>query len=640
MFQINVKHLFTFRSLGEKGSSLLQVILIGSVLAGLGVYLMQTTQQQNKIVKSVEAKGAYGVLKKEISEALASSQTCQMTLQQYFDSPIETDMKKMDVPGIKTMHNSVLSEMYMPDQEMFNLKIKQMKLIMPDDYVADDTMRMQTADLAVFIEPARKVSDANASYGGRDIAVKIPLFLFMLNKKIMMCLSLDAQTVIDALMESCTRLGGTYNAVSGVCENLHGTNGKVLGEVRDYLCSASGDSTKCATHPYAGLDCRDHKSPTPVVADKNNWVLRGIRPDGTPNCACIPVKECENPANHCKGIDLGTDWCFNDCGEGTKEDGVCAPCDATAWSPDPATRCEGVSFTQTNGCGETQPSIGTMPDNWSPKATEVCEGETFTQYSSCGAPPKYNVAGTKDCSCPAFPRPHTWSETIAGKTYDCKEDGGSGSTILKHKEKITLSTNASDENQGTADLECNDGVLTKTEKCSSLPKELICRIQYKLYLDKPRESSWASNGIWARVDNGDSDRDCKSNSGCGIRVAVACKGDSEVNVQYMFKQAGKTTPKQETGWSGSNDVFKIGPWSRFIINDKFECEGGGCGVWMNVDVKDPAAKCTVTYQYHNEHFTTPPASNGTWSQMIKDVGDDNCEKNNGCGIKATISCTY
>lgn len=639
MFQIFIKDLFTLMRLRESGSSLLQVTIIGSVLAGLGVYLMQTTQQQNKIVKSAEAKGAYGVLKKEISEALASSETCQMTLQQYFTNPIETDMKQMDVAGIKTMYNSAPTEMYMPDQEMLNLKIKQMKLMMPDDYVADDAMRMQPADLAVFLEPARKVSSANAALGGRDIAVKIPLFMFMMNKRIMMCLSVDAQTVIDALQESCTRLGGTYNATSGICENLHGTNGLVVSEVRDYLCSVSGDSASCNTHPYAGLDCRNYKSPTPVVSDKNNWVLRGIRQDGTPDCACVPVKQCENPANHCKGIDLGTDWCFNDCGEGTKEDGVCAPCDATAWTPDPATRCSGESFTQTNGCGETRPATGTMPDNWLPKASDICEGETFTQYSSCGASPKYNVAGTKDCSCPAIPRSHTWSETIAGKTYNCTEDGGSGSTVLKHKEKLSLSTNAADENQGTSDIECNNGVLTKTEKCSSLPKTLDCQIRYGHRLDQ-RGPNYASNNQWAWVDNGDSDRDCKTSPGCGIQVGVSCKGDSEINVKYRYKQAGRVSPERETGWSGNNNLFKNGPWS--MINDdfKFECEGGGCGVWMNVEVKDPDAKCTLTYQYHNEHFATTPASNGHWSQMVRDVGDDNCEKNSGCGIRASISCTY
>jgi len=303
--------------------------------------------------------------------------------------------------------------------------------MMPDDYVADDSMHVQNADLAVFLTSERNVSAANAAYGTRDIAVRIPLSLFMLNKRIMMCLSVDAQTIVDALHESCQRLGGTFNEVSGICENLHGTNGLVIEEVRDHLCSVGEDT--CNTHPYASLDCRNHKSPTPVVADKNNWVLRGLRSDGTPDCACIPVKQCENKADYCKGIDLGTDWCFNDCGEGTKEDGVCAPCNNTDWSPLESTRCEGQAFTQTNGCGESRQATGTMPDNWLPNAFDVCEGETFTQYSSCGAAPRYNVPGTKDCSCPAIDRPYTWSETIAGTKYDCTENGGSGRPYLNTK---------------------------------------------------------------------------------------------------------------------------------------------------------------------------------------------------------------
>lgn len=623
------------------GSSLLQVTLIGAVLAGLGVYLMQTTQQQNKIVKSAEAKGAYGVLKKEISEALASSETCQVTLQQYFNTPIETDMKQIEVPGIKTMLNSAPAEMYMPDQEMFNLKIKQMKLMMPDDYVADDSMRMQMADLAVFIGPAREVSHANAAYGGRDIAVKVPLFLFMMNKKIMMCLSLDAQTVIDALMESCTRLGGTYNAVSGICENLHGTNGKVIGEVRDYLCSVSGDPAQCTTHPYAGLDCRDHKSPTPVVADKNNWVLRGIRQDGTPDCSCIPVKECENPANHCKGIDLGTDWCFNDCGEGTKEDGICAACDKTAWSPDPATRCDGISFTQTNGCGETQPSVGTMPDDWTPKATEICEGETFTQYSSCGAAPRYNVAGTKDCSCPAIPRPHNWSETIAGKTYDCKEDGGSGSTVLNHKETLSLTTNAADEYQGSSYLECNNGILTKTEKCSSLPKTIDCKIYYA-YRSYRLTSLTVSQGNWASVEHG-KEKNCDDpGEYCGIRVGISCTGDDDIRVSYQYKEFNSATPSQTTPWSTPDGVTRWGEWSQMMVpgHSREECNGKMCGVMMSAESKNGLGKCNIIYRHRWRRDSSSYAQNGVWSQKASTNGDDDgCQSTSGCGITASISCS-
>lgn len=623
----------------QQGSSLLQVTVIGAVLAGLGVYLMQTTQQQNKIARTAEAKGAYAVFKKEISEALASSETCQMTLSQYFTSPIETDMKRLDIPGMKTMLNSVPADMYMPGQSMFKLKISKMQLVMPDDYVADDAMRMQNADFAVFLSPERETSSANSAYGAREVAVRIPLFLFMLNKRIMMCLSVDAQTVIDALHESCLRLGGSFNAVSGICENLHGTSGLVIREVRDHLCSTG--VSNCASHPYAGLDCRNHKNPPPVVSGKNNWVLRGLRADGTPDCACVPVKACENPANHCKGIDLGTDWCFNDCGEGTKEDGICAACNRTDWAPDPATRCSGQVFTQTNGCGETQQSTGTMTDNWTPAASTVCAGDTFTQYSSCGAAPRYNVAGTKDCSCPPIARPNTWSETIAGKTYDCVEAGGAGSTRLKHKETLTINTATDADNQGSKTFECKDGALTETANCSSLPKTLSCKLYYQ-YRSSRKTSSTVAQPNWAIVTHSQEKNCDDAGEYCGIRVGISCTGDDQVKVTYQYKEFNRETPPMDTGWSNKDGTTKWGGWSQMNVpgHHREECNDSGrkCGVKMAAETKEKIGSCTIRYQHRWRKDSSPIGANGAWGEENSPNSEDDGCKSPGCGIWGEIQC--
>lgn len=625
--------------LNQTGSSLLQVIIIGSVLSGLGVYLMQTSQQQNKIVKSAEAKGAYGIIKREISEALASSETCHMTLKQYVDNPFDSSTLDFEIPdGIQTNYNAIRTDMYVAGQSMFNLKIDKMRLRL-DNTVTDDSMHMQTANLSVHLKPERKVSASNQAYGGREVAIQVPIFLILKDKKIVTCLSTDAETILNALHESCTRLGGSFNDSTKICEDLHGDNGLVLREVREHLCSVGvGD---CSKHPYAGFDCRNFKSPTPVVTDKNNWILRGFRADGTPDCACVPVKACENPANHCKGIDLGTDWCFNDCGEGTKEDGICAPCDKTAWAPATDTRCSGENFTQTNGCGETRSAIGTMTDNWMPAASDTCEGETFTQYSSCGASPKYNVAGTKDCSCPALPRPHTWSETISGKTYDCKEKIAAGSTKLKHKGTLSLATDSADENQGTADFECKNGVLTKNEACSSLPKTLECKIFYA-YRSHKKTSSTVSQGNWAFVEHGREENCNGPGEYCGMRVGISCKGDDDIRVSYQYKEFNNPTPPKTTPWSTPDGQTRWGDWSQMTVpgHSKEECKNKKCGVVMSVESKKGLGKCDIQYRHRWRHGSSSFARNGTWSEAAYSNGDDDgCQSSSGCGITATISCS-
>ena len=72
-----------------------------------------------------------------------------------------------------------------------------------------------------------------------------------------------------------------------------------------------------------------------------------------------------------------------------------------------------------------------------------------------------------------------------------------------------------------------------------------------------------------------------------------------------------------------------------------ECDNTiGCGLRVVAETEDAQWKCDTVYQYHNEksYGLTASQSNGVWSYKKIDADDDNCEKNWGCGIRATIAC--
>src|SRR5687768_9343150 len=84
----------------NSGASMLQVMVLGAAIAGAGAYMLQGVEQQNKIVRTATSRGAFGVMKRELSEALADSVTCEQTLQWGFANEIKTGTKNISVGGI------------------------------------------------------------------------------------------------------------------------------------------------------------------------------------------------------------------------------------------------------------------------------------------------------------------------------------------------------------------------------------------------------------------------------------------------------------------------------------------------------------------------------------------------------------
>ncbi len=86
---------------------------------------------------------------------------------------------------------------------------------------------------------------------------------------------------------------------------------------------------------------------------------------------------------------------------GTVRNAAC--CVVTRWTPNPATKPVGETFTQTNNCGATRPARGTKPSacvvtSWSPDPATVPEGTRFTQSNGCTTK---SAIGTKEPPCNA-----------------------------------------------------------------------------------------------------------------------------------------------------------------------------------------------------------------------------------------------
>jgi hypothetical protein len=187
---------------------------------------------------------------------------------------------------------------------------------------------------------------------------------------------------------------------------------------------------------------------------------------------------------------------------------------------------------------------------------------------------------------------------------------------------------------GITDSETNHVDGTKTTGCAKLK----CSISYQGRINGAT-SVPSSNGIWNRwVEN--QDHDCNSSPGCGINMGIACTGDTAVTLYYAFRYAGVETGERSTT-SNSTGTVVYGGWHTIISGALNECDSPRtCGLKVRAVAADPAYKCSVTYRFRNEDYISSPQSDGVWSVMSDPgAGDDNCEKNGGCGMVASITCT-
>lgn len=291
------------------------LVFIGALGAG-GVYFMDNIQERNKLLRTSDVKMAQNLLRKELAEAMADTSICLKTFEAGAMGDLTSDL---EVTAVK---NDAGDEIYSTDSTVHDQKIKSFTLDLPSDfpgaYPTTGTLRIIPATFLTKVELDMKAP--KTTYGGKDNVLKVPLRLLVLNNRIQTCISADSGSVLDAFIAACTNLQGNYNESTGNCENLHGNTSHVAVYLRDFFCSDSASS--CSSHPYAGRLCSRSilvPSPTkPLPVDmEDNAVLRGFRQDGTPQCECAP-RICPDPALFCSGTDLGHDWCYQDCPDGTK----------------------------------------------------------------------------------------------------------------------------------------------------------------------------------------------------------------------------------------------------------------------------------------------------------------------------------
>ena len=395
----------------SRGSAMIQVMAAGAVLLGLSAYVINTQMSQEKLGKTVGTKTLQSVLRREISEAMTIPEVCSFT----FGGTLTPT--SMSVSKIRSADGT---DMYEVGKQYYGKNIHSITLL---GYQSTGAMKLSHLDLQIEVDREDFASvgvsqkKLDTAFESKNYITRFTIPLDMVttpDDKVRICGSNSNGSMEALYKKACENVGGIFNPVSGVCDNLHGQTGALLTFIRQNLCSAGGGGCQ---HPYAlqqcnGVDVRG--------ANWNNWALTGFTPAGTLMCGCLPIA-CGNPANFCSGVDLGTNHCSVDCGTGTKTIDECAPPppSCTAWSPwvpDTSSVCSGTALTQSRNCTaggtftDTQGAMGTKTDGacvssptpctvwgaWAPDPSSTCVGMNVSQSRSCdnGDSETQNVNGT------------------------------------------------------------------------------------------------------------------------------------------------------------------------------------------------------------------------------------------------------
>jgi hypothetical protein len=616
--------------LNNLGSTLVNVMIAGAAVAAGGVYMMSTMKDQKSISKKANTKAIYSVIRKEIAESLSDGNTCLKTLEWGATNNVTGNF---DVPAVKDGTGQAL---YDSSTTLYNHKISKMKFEV-EDYVAKSGYHFQDSNFTFLVEPLDPKYPGQNIGTGQTLKMSIPLFTMMTDSKISSCLSNDAGSVSDAYKAACEVLGGAYQEGEGTCLGLHGQDSYLYDYLQSYFCSSNPGN--CNKIPMAGKTCLNAN----VGEEYGNAVIAGFDATGNPRCQCLALKSCPNATDkalYCKGTDLGTDGCGNQCGSGTKTDGACAPCTDTTWKPLANNVCAGQAFVQVSNCGNTKNAVGTEAEVYKPLVTQVCNGQKYTATSNCGNTKQQT--GTKACSC-SVPATLSWSETISGTKYNCS---ASSTTSTLQDGQSVVGVAKTGTNTGSAEFVCSQGSLYATKQiCSSLPKKMDCHIYYKLSFDRAPGSS--QDGGWIVIRN-DATENCGS-SGCYMTVGVACpNSDAEVRVSYALKINGQYSGTVWTPWSGMDGTIQWGPSVMRGTQDNDECSsssyGSGCGIKMTVETRG-GGSCTIDYGWGIENIRKN-ASNGSEASFYctNNYGSPPCEEHGcnegyGCGMTAKLNCS-
>lgn len=614
------------------GSSLVNVMIAGAAVAAGGVYLMGTSQEQKLVSKRAEVRGARSIIRREVAEALSDPAVCLKTMEWGVSNSVVGDF---DVPMVKSVSDEM---MYDSTMSIHGHRILKMEFS-PLDYIPDASYHYQPAEFSLLLE------STNPKEKGRTIKVKIPLFTMMNGDRIASCMSNDSGSVSDAYKSACEILGGSYAEGEGQCLGLFGQSSYLWEHLFNHFCSQSPDS--CNRLVLPGQECVGPQYRDVRGNDYGNWVVGGVDTTGNVICRCLPLRACPTAAEkaaYCENTHLGTDGCSTDCGNGTKTDGACASCTDSTWKPDASAVCSGLSFSQVSNCGTVRPATGSMAETYSPAPDTVCAGQTFTQKSNCENF-RYNVAGTKNCSC-TISRPRKWTQTVDGTTYDCSEVAAGDITIPSGDEYVATTADGA-TNSGSARYVCDEGNLLVTQRvCNPIKKTLNCNIHYKLNFDGA--GFQGSNGNWAWTKN--KARENCGSSGCTLRMGVDCPdSDAEIRLIYHIKIHGRWSPQGTTPWSKMDSITKWGNAVGWKDSDDDECgrhsgSEGGCGTKVVVETRG-GGKCSVSYGWAIEYRKAenkdgaPAHFYCTNKKGSPTCEEHACNEDKGCGYMAKLDCS-
>jgi hypothetical protein len=212
--------------LNNSGLALIQSLVAGAVVLGIGAYLTNSMNYQEKIVKNVTNRYEANQQIIEISEALSDPETCLATFSRI------TNLSNAKIDAIYDKSGFVI---YSVGYEMRGGKIEGMQIL---NFTSGSGIRQIKPKLRVTIRYLQvKGSNAPTGFGGQSRNYDIPLYMITNDNTLRICMSDPSESAEGALSVACSQLGGTINPSSGVCE---GVNNRIEEYIKNYFCKSTG----------------------------------------------------------------------------------------------------------------------------------------------------------------------------------------------------------------------------------------------------------------------------------------------------------------------------------------------------------------------------------------------------------------
>lgn len=429
----------------QKGVSTIQVIILGSAVAVMGVAGFKMSENFSKVNQSLIMDVKQVMANQEIRYQLSNEEICLATVSQitgdlsggstdpvsvdfplgvvefidpsdlagrvagprvgkiFFERTYElaeangitigSPVGNITLPGLPELQNLPASQpIYYGD-----VKLEQLRLV---DYVGDPGIKLHNIKMEV---RSKRIESKKGQLKSYSENTYFPIFLITDNNRPIFCLSDGDGSSRQSIEDICAELVGPpvglpvtsgYDSSTGECVGIEDT---AVGAALASLCSASetGPGDQYCLHPYRNETCASAGS---------NYGIRGFNPDGSVQCQCIPV--CPDPDTICAGEPLGDDGCGGDCGVGTKG-AVGSPLSISFAQTVIDWRTDNLQITINNGGPNMLGCV--QPHGWeSPPGDSHCNNG-IANYSALG-PPDWVYSGG------------VWTHDIDPKVYGYPPD--------------------------------------------------------------------------------------------------------------------------------------------------------------------------------------------------------------------------